>query len=219
MEDREVSILASADFTKKIPNKIRLYYVSLEQFKRYGTNDSKIGQSFNVSSPFKIPHGVRLEDACKIVSYLSEKVEKERNIEPASSRSVARVSEILTDYGFERLPDYDHGYTHSVVDCSIFGSPLRKISKVAPEPIEGVVDLFTVGGDLKLFENSELFDRYFDWFSPNVTEKDVMDIYNLAGMRMCDVVTPKHIKEMLSCEDKGEETITTQIFDDIEKQI
>ncbi|MBO5884183.1 MAG: hypothetical protein J6Q51_00125, partial [Clostridia bacterium] len=38
-------------------------------------------------------------------------------------------------------------------------------------------DLFTVGGDFKVFKRTELHDRYFDWFTENVTEQEIIDIY------------------------------------------
>jgi len=75
LQDREVSILAAADYTKRIPT-LRLYYVALEKFTRYGTDEIKLGQTYGVSSPFRLPHNMSMEDACKVVSYLSDKVEK-----------------------------------------------------------------------------------------------------------------------------------------------
>ena len=77
-------------------DKIRLYYISLEEFKRTGDIlTTRIGQTFGISSPFKIPEGMTLEDACKVISYLSLLIEKKHNLEPASQKSVAMVSNIL----------------------------------------------------------------------------------------------------------------------------
>lgn len=174
VEDREVSILASADFTKKLP-KIRLYYVALSKFNRYAEGEIKVGQTHGISSPFYLPRGMTIEDACKVVSYLSEKVEKEFNYEPASEDSVAMVSKKLRDFGFDKKEGCPHGHFHAVGKYPLFSK--IKSSFEACDEIESVVDLFSVGGDFKVFKKTELHDRYFDWFTPNVTEQEIIDIY------------------------------------------
>ena len=55
MELGDISILAKADYTKRIPT-IRLYYVALEKFSRYGSDEIKIGQTYDISSPFRLPN-------------------------------------------------------------------------------------------------------------------------------------------------------------------
>ena len=179
----EKSVLGSADFTKRFP-KIRLYYVGIEKFTRYGSSEVLIGKTFGISSPFNVPYGMTLDEACKVVSYLSEKVERENNLEPASEKSVALVSKLLCDYGFERIEGYEHGHSHSVAEYV----PMKKITvspavdgKTIHSEIRGVTDLFTVGGDFKLFVRSDLQPRYFDWFTSWVTEEQIKDIYNRIG--------------------------------------
>ena len=57
---------------------------------------------------------------------------------------------------------------------------LRKIKEgIFPvcNKIEGVVDLSTVGGNFKVFQNSELHDRYFDWYTEDVSLEEVKQIY------------------------------------------
>ncbi|MBE5739004.1 MAG: hypothetical protein E7354_04690 [Clostridiales bacterium] len=171
----DVSILAKADYTKRIPT-IRLYYTALERFNRYGTEEPKVGQTFGISSPFRLPTEMSIEDACKVVSYLSEQVEQNNDIEPASEQSVAMVSNILSQYGFERVESKEKGHYHTVSDYL----PFRKIrtdSIPVCEAIEGVTDLFTVGGDFKLFKKTDLHDRYFDWFTAGITKQDIETIY------------------------------------------
>ena len=110
LQDREVSILAAADYTKRIPT-LRLYYVALEKFTRYGTDEEiKIGQTYGVSSPFRLPHNMSMEDACKVVSYLSDKIEKENDLKPACEKSVIMVSNILGNYGFSKVEGKDLHY-------------------------------------------------------------------------------------------------------------
>lgn len=153
-------------------NKIRLIYISLEKFNRYGTGEEKLGQTLGVSSPFKLPKGMSLTDACRFVSYLSEKVEQENNLEPACEKSVALVSHLLPQYGFEKIEAHTHGHFHAVAKYC----PYRKITTIFSKKLDDVTDLMTVGGDFELFKKSDLYDRYFDWFFEGVTEKDTETI-------------------------------------------
>jgi len=174
MQLKDKSILAAYDYTKLLPT-LRLFYVSLEKFLAYGTDELKVGETYGISSPFRLPNDMSIEDACKVISYLSEMVEKDNNLEPACEDSVAMVSSILGLYGFDRVEGYQHGHMHAVSEYR----PLHKIRAGLPgcEKIEGVKDLFTVGGDCKLFKKSNLSDRYFDWFTEGVSEQEVEDIY------------------------------------------
>ena len=119
MADREVSILASADFTKRLP-KIRLYYVALSKFNSYANGEAKVGQTYGISSPFYLPRGMSYEDAYKVVSYISEWVENEYHYEPASEDSVAMVSKKLIDFGFDKKDGCAHGHFHAVSKYSTF---------------------------------------------------------------------------------------------------
>lgn len=183
------SILAKADYTKRIPT-IRLYYVAFNKFNRYGTGYTYIGQTYGISSPFRLPHGMTIEDACKVVSYLSEKVERENDLEPASEKSVAMVSNELTKYGFERVESKEHGHYHAVSEYIPFHNIRAKCFPIC-EKIDGVVDLFTVGGDVKLFKKSDLHDRYFDWFTAGISKDEVIDIYDQIGIDLDEDVLGK----------------------------
>ena len=174
-------LLANPSLLKRIP-KIRLFYVAIEKFDRYGVNGGKaFGKTFGVSSPFLLPSNMKLDDAYKVVSYLSEKVEKEEGLEPASEKSVARVSNLLEYYGFDKLYGYSHGHFHGVQDALI---PFRKITVENlgfDAYCYNVIDLFTVGGNFKLFNKTSLSDRYFEWFTKGITEEEVKEIYKNIG--------------------------------------
>lgn len=178
LQDRDVSILAAADYTKRIPT-LRLYYVALEKFTRYGTDGIKIGQTYGVSSPFRLPHNMSMEDACKVVSYLSDKVEKENDLEPACEKSVIMVSNILENYGFSKVESKEKGHYHAISEYIPFHT--TRATFPATEKIEGVVDLFTVGGDFKVFKKTDLYDRYFDWYSEGISQQEIVDIYKSIG--------------------------------------
>ena len=176
MELGEKSILARADYTKRIPT-IRLQYVALERFIPYGLDaeDIKLGQTYGISSPFRLPKNMSMDDACKVISYLSEKVEAEQSLEPACEESVIRVSNILASYGFERVEWAKKGHYHAVSAYK----PFKTIEVPFEEcrPVEGITDLITVGGENKMFKRSTLKENYFNWFTENVTAAEIKEIY------------------------------------------
>ena len=145
---------------KQKPNRIRLVYVAIGKYLSYDTSEIRTGETYNITSEFILPSGMSMKDACKVVSYLSEKVEREDNLDEASPSSVAKVSNILEQYGFKKVENCPHGRFHRTKD--VHGNFLSSFSTfedvdeqikvddvLAEKP--GVVDLFTVGGDFRLF--------------------------------------------------------------------
>lgn len=166
--------------TIKDSNKIRLVYVYFEPFTGYYyTKDVKIGHTHMVSSSFKLPENMTIPDACKVVSYLFNKVEQENNLSPVSEQSVNIVSNLLEEYGFKKVGDKDTGHYHVVEEYSpseIISPPFKVLGKKY-----GVIDFFTVEGDLNLFKRSEFYNRYFKWYSKNVPQTEIENIYKNIG--------------------------------------
>lgn len=71
----QFSTKSGGDYNIKTPA-IRLFYVAFTPFVVYDDGIMKLGQTYGISSPFKLPEGMSIEDACKVVSYLSDLVEK-----------------------------------------------------------------------------------------------------------------------------------------------
>ena len=174
--------IKKAEEIKKIINEIdsesviRLHYVSIEKFNRYSDNATMYGKTEDLYGPVRLPNGMSKEDAYKVISYLSEKIEKENNLEPASEKSVKMVDEILGNYGFERVDGIRRsGHFHSVSDHV----PMEC------DKVDGVTDLFTVGGHLSLFHKTKTNkERYFDWFIADIKEQDVKEIYSKLGLNI-----------------------------------
>lgn len=158
----------------KKASSIRLFYVAFAPFVGYDNGALKVGQTYGISSPFKLPKGMTVQDACKVVSYLSDLVEKRNNLEPACEQSVILVSHMLEDYGFKKIETKSKGRFHSV---SYYDSQ-RISTELSPcKKIEGVVDLFSVDGNFDIFKKSDLSDRYFEWYTEGVTNQEVANIY------------------------------------------
>lgn len=175
-------------------NAIRMIYIAYSKYNDYSSNEKKLEQTYCVSSPLLIPQGINIEEACKIASYLSEKVERENNLEPACEQSVALTSQILQEYGFMKLKGYNHGHYH------VKGKfPRRKTGTalLSSEKINGVVDLITIDGDPIIFKQSEIYNRYFDWFTANVSETEIKYIYEKAGINLDEMLqkTREFLKE------------------------
>lgn len=175
---------------KQKPNRIRLVYVAIGKYLSYDTSEIRTGETYNITSEFILPSGMSMKDACKVVSYLSEKVEREDNLDEASPSSVAKVSNILEQYGFKKVENCPHGRFHRTKD--VHGNFLSSFSTfedvdeqikvddvLAEKP--GVVDLFTVGGDFRLFTRTPMDKRYFEWFTPRVKREEIEKIYANIG--------------------------------------
>ncbi len=159
-------------------DKIRLIYVAIEKYNSRFDGKAKLGTIYNSSSPFKIPEGMTMQEAYKVISYISEFVENTYNKEPASSDSVALTSYTLGSYGFEKIEGFPKGYTHTTEEYVGKG-------KIIPETtIPATMDLYSVGGDFNQFKKSNLYKKYFEWFTENVSLEEVQAIYNRLGLQL-----------------------------------
>ena len=171
---------------KSYPKAIRMIYVGLKQYRSY-TGQESLGEHYNRCSPYIPPEKMSLNDICKVVSYLSDYIEETFDIEPASQESVVKTSTTLEQFGFTKIPTNDRGYTHITSDY-YWGKKLIRNDKRSPIPaIDGVVDLFTVEG-FDHFKNSDLYDRYFNWYEEATTQEEIQSIYDKLGL---DFQVPK----------------------------
>lgn len=157
---------------------IRMVYSAFSVYNGYARG-TFLGETCFWSQQFNLPKGMSLNDACKIISYLSEKVEKENLIDEASLESVKQVSGILQNYGFTPVLGTQDKYLHGHGELPIF-----KIKSLCKK-VDGVVDLITYGGEKK-FKRSDLHSRYFEWFTKDVKEKEIQQIYDSSNTVLPD---------------------------------
>ncbi len=170
--------------------KIRLVYFSNEKWKDHD-KALRLTQSFGLSNVYTLPKNMPIEDACKVISYLSEKVEQENNLEPACPKSLKLVSEELHYYGFTKNYDCWSGFISGTCYYLPRMIQLAKPLQRAYNHRNNAIDLFTVSGDFELFKQTMLYDRYFEWFTPGITEDEVKDIYNQIGINLDEMLTPR----------------------------
>lgn len=143
-------------------NIYRLYYVNYHRIgSRYG--QSGIGMIDWAFDPFTLPEGMTREEAFKVLSYLTDFIEKREDIELGSFASVKMLNSILylERFGFKKVKEEDE-------------------SKI--------LDLFTINGRVALFKQSSMYQRYFEWYSEGVSREEVEAIYAKHNMPFEDIV-------------------------------
>ena len=141
----------------------RLYYVNYHRIGEYaGRRDDNIGVLAWNSKPFMFPINMSYEDGFKVLSYLTDYIEKREDIKPFSLGSVMTLDNVLNldRLGFRRVEE---------------------------ENEDNILNLFTVSGRLLLFKNCNLYSKYFEWYSENVTYEEVVDIFSKCGIEFNDI--------------------------------
>ena len=144
-------------------NVYRLYYVNYSRIFEYSGCRDDNSILFNWScKPFMMPDGMTREEGFKVLSYLTDFIEKRDDIGTCSLTSVETLDDVLDleEFKFKRIVENDKNR---------------------------IIDLFTVTGRLLLFKNSELYSKYFEWYTSDVTLEEVKNIYAKYNMLFPDV--------------------------------
>lgn len=154
---------------------LRLIYVSIS--KNNMATLPKFDQLFGISDQFKLPDGMSMEDACKVVSYLSNEVQSKHNIILNSPKNLSCTCNQLLKYGFEKINGGWSGFINGTAFDKETAVIIPKPMQIAYTEQSNCMDLFVVGGNPELFKETVFADKYFNWFSNNVTRQDIMAIY------------------------------------------
>lgn len=142
----------------------RLHYINYQNIGTlYGFNEGHDVYE-QVFKTFMLPEQMGRKEALKVLSYLTDFIEKKFEIEQASLSSVKTLDSIidLERYGFKRV-DF--------------------------EPSEDmIIDLFTIKGRTRKFKKSKHYQKYFDWYIPKVKKEEVERIYKKYGMTFSDII-------------------------------
>ena len=113
--------------------------------------------------PFKLPEGMLREDAFKVLSYLTDCIEKKYNFEECPWQSVSTLDKVLNieKLGFKRID--------------------RKVAD------QDIINLYTVAGRVLFFKFSKHYHKYFEWYTENVTRDEVIAIYKKCNMEFSDI--------------------------------
>lgn len=173
------------DTIKKSPdNIIRLTYISMKTFESYYNKHLMLGTTCSYTNPYQLPEGMTLEEACKVVSYLAQNVEDKEKTPICNSHNSSRVGELLEQYHFIKLHFPKWGCHHSTKN---FNSEDKKINIDHLPSSESATDLYTFIGNFKLFKNSNIKDKYFEWFTEGVTEEEIKEIYGKLNISLDNI--------------------------------
>ena len=153
-------------------NIYRLYYIDYHRIgEHYGRKDNNVGVIDWPFKPFMLPYGMSREDGFKVLSYLTDFIEKQQNLRPCSLKSVSTLNSVLD---LERL-----GF--------------RRINANIND--NDVIDLFTVSGRLLLFKNSRQYQKYFEWYTDDITLDEIKAIYCKCGIEFYDLILSENFEE------------------------
>ena len=145
-------------------NIYRLYYINYHRIgENYGRSGNNVGMINWPCKPFMLPKGMTREEGFKILSYLTDFIEKRDDIEECSLNSIRMLDGVLNleRFGFTRINEDDE-------------------SKI--------INLFTIDGRVLLFKKSKLYPKYFEWYVEDVTLGEVENIYAKYDMEFRDIV-------------------------------
>ena len=139
----------------------RLHYV---QYHRAGETHF-VGVINWPFEPFTFPEGMSREDGFKVLSYLTDYIEKELCLEPCSYQSVMALNDVLNlkRLGFQRIDK-------------------NQVNE------EDVLSLYTVDGRQLLFKKSKHYEKYFEWYREGITFDEVKSIYEKCHIDFYDLV-------------------------------
>ena len=139
----------------------RLHYINYHNINRDPNCRGLIDWPYK---PFELPEGMSREECFKVLSYLTDFIEKRDDVHEASWKSVGTLDGVigLERFGFKRL-------------------------EFSPSE-EEVIDLFTIDGRIRRFLDSKYYNMYFNWYISNVSKKEVEEIYSRCGLIFQDIV-------------------------------
>lgn len=152
----------------------RLYYIDYHRIGEYdGRTDNNVEVIDWPFEPFRLPEGMSREDGFKVLSYLTDFIEKQQNLKHCSHKSVATLNSVLNleRLGFKRINTDIH-----INNCD-------------------VIDLFTVSGRLLLFKNSSHYQNYFEWYTEGITFDEVKAIYGKCDIEFYDLILLENPEE------------------------
>lgn len=146
------------------------HYVYCSKFENAGEMHKEMHDF--ATRKFVLPEGMSAEDAFKVLSFLTRFVEQAEGYEECSA--VCIVDDLIERFKFRHIEP--KGKSTFIFERTNF---------------EPCTHLFTVNGNFKYFKRSAYAKDYFEWFSENVTIKEVKDIYAKLGMQMPDLFDNK----------------------------
>ena len=145
----------------------RLYYINY-----FRAENNRVGLINYPFEPFVFPEDMSRDDGFKVLSYLTDFIEREANIKPCSLKSVKSLDMVLD---IERL-----GF--------------KKVDELNEDKI---LNLFTIDGRIALFKKCGLYPKYFEWYTEGITFDEIKDIYDKCGMNFYDLIPTSKKRKLI----------------------
>ena len=107
----------------------------------------------------ELPSNFSIVDAIRTISYVLNQVSKKVNEDVSSILCPQLAHHCLPQYHFKQIPDTERKKAHCV-------------------------NLFVVSGAPDIFDQTEYFYDYFDWYQKDVTRDQIQNIYKKAGLTL-----------------------------------
>ncbi len=149
---------------------IRLCYVEMHE-DCIGRGYPVLSTKYGISSPFVIPQKMTLDQAYQVVSYLMCKAKKDNRYKKGSIECVEAAAKMLKDYGFNQR-------INPVFKTQIKNTQLSRNKKMYTgfKSDAFTKDMFVVNGSARLFDQTDLNDKFCLWYSPT-TRDQIKSIY------------------------------------------
>ena len=168
---------------KSTNNKIRVIYVKMHPFSCVTDSlefKSCLAKEYYISALYQIPDGMTKEEAYQIISYLIDNSKPGEELDVIAGETASNACEELPHYGFHKLNNESYeGFFNNSQEYNSFTAIEASICT----PIDGVEDLFVVGGNPKYFQNSFLKDGNTNWYS-RTTDSQIEEICNNHNITM-----------------------------------
>lgn len=152
--------------------KLRLVYVDVEKFDY--AQHSMILENVTISQTLNILSEMKMEDAIKIVSYFTDMLESETNLDEPKDNLVNYIVKLMENNGFKAdEEDKSRGHYRNL---RVYNNDPLSDKKFRQRA--GVLDLFFVSGDFEEFKKSPLYSRYFDWYKDGISQEQAKEICN-----------------------------------------
>jgi len=106
---------------------------------------------------FKLPQNITRDEAFKIFSYFKDYIQSYLNIENGVFEKTSLLDDIIKKLGFKKVTNY--------IDDD-----------------ECVIDLFVIEGRKDFFKKTDFYEKYYNWYSPNIKFDEIKKIFDKASI-------------------------------------
>ena len=165
--------------THESPVEIRIVVVKMDNYK---CDDVEyLDKNYYIADSYRAPNKMTVAEVSDVVSYASKQFHNEYK-DFSIKTGVEKVNNsLVNDFSFVRV---QRPHCKGSFSTTQTYNETCEITTSVCAPIKNVIDLFVVTGDKSIFKNSPLYNRFFEWYNPNVEYEDIVKIYGKLGINL-----------------------------------